>query len=259
MKSTYQLSYYMRILLTVVVYILFYAYIIYSCINANNIVSIILFILIGLIFGGIGTLFELLRIWYDKATKKIIFEGKPEETLRLLDRIDRFDILKSFRTSTQMMRMLAMIDLRRFKELLEYSKNLENSDYDVEIVRKYCEMMAHGEMGNKGKSNEAFKQLTGIRDQKDKKGRRYKGAYYFNWEVVNGQHKNYDRDYDAAYRYLKDVDEAKMNNRELMHYLSARVLAARNTGHLDEYKQLKERLIRSCKDNTAMKDYSESL
>ena len=69
MKSTYQLSYYMRILLTVVVYILFYGYIIYSCINANNAVSIVLFILIGLIFGGIGTLFELLRIWYDKATK----------------------------------------------------------------------------------------------------------------------------------------------------------------------------------------------
>lgn len=259
MKPRYQISYYLRIVLTVAVYLIFYGYIIYSCINAKSKDAVIFNIIMGILFGGIGLLFEYLRICYDAATKKLIVEGRPDKTLELLDKVEKLDILKSFKTSCQMMRMLAMIDLRQFNEFRTYAKQLETNIYDVEIVRKYCEMMAEGESGNKGKSNEAFKQLTKIRDMRDSKGRRKKGAFYFNWEVVNGQHKNYEKDYDGAYRYLSDIDESNMNLRELMHYLLAKTVAARNSGHHDVYEDSKQRLLTTCRNNEIMKTYSETL
>lgn len=258
MKSKYQLSYYMRILVTLVIYAIFYYYIIYSCIHAPSTQAVIAYVIIG-ILGSVGALFEYIRMSYDKATKCLIVDGKPEETIKLLDRVDKLDFLKSFKTSTQMMRMLAMTDLRKFDELLQYTKNLETKDYDVEIVKKYSEMLAHGELGNKGKSNEAFKQLIQVRDLRTNKGKRYKGAYYFNWEVVNGQHKIYDKEYDSAYRYLNDVNEANMNLREVMHYLIAKAISSKNTGHQDVYDKCKERLTTLCKNNQIMKDYVETI
>lgn len=259
MKPTYQITYYLKILLTLIIYVTFYIYVVYSFIHAQSIGVKLLYILVGIALGGICSLFELLRIWYDSATKKLIFEGKPEEAVKLLDRIGRFDVFKAFTTSEQMMRMLAMIDMRQFKELLSYVKALETDNYDVQLVRKYTEMVAQGELGNKGKSNEAFKQLVQVRDLKNNRGKKHKGASYLNWEVVNGQHKNYDRDYSAAYKYLKDIDESGMNNRELMHYLAARTIAARNTAHVEDYDASKTRMIKASRNNQYMKDYGESL
>ena len=258
MKARYQISYYLRIVLTVIIYILFYGYIIYSCIHATSKEAILFNIIIGA-FGLIGLLFEYLRICYDSATKKLIVEGKPDQALELLKKVEKLDILKTFKTSCQMMKMLAMIDLRQYDEFRAYSKELETNNYDVEIVRKYCEMMAEGECGNKGRSNEAFKQLTKIRDMRDKKGRRNKGAYYFNWEVVNGQHKNYERDYQGALRYLRDIDESNMNMREIMHYQLALALAAKHCGETEIYETARKRLDTICANNPVMKAYCETL
>lgn len=259
MKSRYKISYYLRIVLMVAVYIIFFGYIIYSIIKAKNASAVWFNIIIGFIFGGTGVLYEYLRICYDAATKRLIADGKPEETLKLLDRVERADFFKTYKSSCQMMRMLAMIDLREFREVLEYIKTIDTDEYDVEIVKKHSQMVAQGELGNKGKSNEAFKQLIDIRDMKNKKGRRFKGAFFFNWEVVNGQHKNYDKDYDAAYRYLSDINESSMNNREVMHYLLAKVVASRNTNHQEVYEDSKARLLKSCKENKVMRDYCEKL
>lgn len=262
MNPRYQISYYLRILLTVIIYVTFFAYIVYSCIHASNTSAVYFNILIGVVFGSIGTLFEYLRICYDSATKKLIMDGKPEETLKLLNRVEKADIFKTFKTSCQMMKMLAMIDLRRFDEVLEYIKELEKEEikeYDVLITAKYCEMMAHGELNNKGKSNEAFKQLINTRDLRTNKGRRYKGAFYFNWEVVNGQHKNYEKEYDGALRYLNDINESNMNKRELMHYLLAKTVAAKNTNNKQIYEDSKQRLLKTIENNKAMKDYVETL
>lgn len=262
MNSKYQISYYMRILIAVVVYIVFFIYIIYSIINAKNAGSIIFNIVMGLVFGGLGGLYEYLRISYDTATKNLIFDVNPDKTLKILDTIDKFDLFKSFKTSTQMMRILAYIDLRKFDEIKDYVKKIEdegNDNYDVAITSQYGLMMAHGESNAKGKSNEAFKKLVSIRDMKDSKGRRHKGAFFFNWEVVNGQHKNYDGDYQGAMHYLNDIDESKMNKRELMQYLLAKLVASKNTKQSEIFNNCKERLQKIVVNNKVMKDYIDSI
>lgn len=262
MKSRYQLSYYMRILINVIVYVIFFAYIIYMLVTAKTRDSFIFNLIIGVGVGGIGLLYEYLRICYDAATKRLIVDNKPEKTLDLLSRVEKADIFKAFKTSCQMMRMLALTDLRRFDELKDYIKKLDeedNYDYDTKLISLYSKMIAYGETGSKGKSNEAFKQLIELRDTKTSKGRRNKGAYYLNWEVVNGQHKNYENDYDGAFRYLKDIDESNLNRREVMHYLLAKTIASKNSGQSKIYDETRQRLLKVAENNKTMTDYIETI
>ena len=262
MRKRYQLSFYMRIVLTVIVYIIFFGYIIYSCINATTSSSLVFNILIGVFIGLIGLQFEGLRICYDFATKKLIVDDKADDCVKILDFINKFDIFKIFKTSTQMMRILAYVDLRKFDELKSFISELQKEDikeYDLLITTHYGNMIAYGETGATGKSNEAFKKLTSTRDIHTKKGARYKGAYYFNWEVINGQHKNYDGDYEGAYHYLKDINEDNMNKREAVQYLLAKLIAAKNVKEEAVYNTTKERLHKLVVNNEVMKDYIETI
>ena len=97
MNSRYKISYYLRIVLMIAIYVIFFIYIIYSCLHAEN-SSVILFnIIIAVIFGGLGTLAEYLRVSYDAATKRLIADGRPQATLDLLNRVEKADLFKSVR------------------------------------------------------------------------------------------------------------------------------------------------------------------
>lgn len=262
MKLKNQFTYYSRIVFTVIVYLIFFGFVITNIINAKDNSTRIFNILILLFFGTFSTLFEFLRINYDAATKRLIVDDKPQEALDLIRRVKKYDLFKTFKTSTQMLEMLSLMDLRRFDELKKYVDELEksgNTDYDVEILMRYCQMIAYGETNNKGKSNDAYKKLINVRDMVDKKGRRRKGAYFFNWGVVNGQHKNYEGDYQGAYKYLKDVEEANMNKREVVWYLLAKLVACKNTKDTKTYNEIKERLSKLVINNEEMKTYIETM
>lgn len=262
MRKRYQFSFYMRIVITIIVYIIFFGYIIYSCINATTSSSIVFNILIGVFIGLLGLQFEGLRICYDVATKRLIVDDKPDACLKILDFINKYDFFKTFKISTQMMRILAYVDLRKFDELKSYINDLQKNEikeYDLLITSHYGNMIAYGETHQAGKSNEAFKKLTSTRDMHTKKGNRYKGAYYFNWEVINGQHKNYEGDFEGAYHYLKDINEDNMNKREAVQYLLAKLIAAKNVKEETVYNATKERLNKLVVNNETMKDYIKTL
>lgn len=257
MKSKYQFSYYTRIVVTLIVYAIFFAFVIYNIFKSSDNGAKLFNVLI-LILGLLATLYEFLRINYDAATKRLVNDDKAQECLKLIERVEKFDLFKTFKTSCQMMRILALIDLRKHDELIDYTNDLNKqdiTDYDVNLVNAYGQMIAYGEKDQRGKSNEAFKKLISIRDTTNKKGRRYKGSYYFNWEVVNGQHKNYDGDYQGAYNYLKNVSENNMNRREVISYLSAKLLAAKKINDLDTYNEIKSRLDKLIINNKITKDY----
>ena len=259
--NKFKVSYYLKLLLIPALYLFFFYFVISAIIKAQNTGARFFNVLI-LLLGCVGFLYEALRITYDVATKRLIIDGKPDVTLKLVDIIEKYDFFKAFPTSCQMMRMLGMLDTRQFDELKKYISQLEKEgidDYDVNITSRYALMQAFGESGNRGKSNDAFKQLIRLRDQRNEKGKRQKGAFFFNWEVVNGQHKNYEGDYQGALRYLNEVDESKMNMRELMQYLLAKMTASAKCGQKDLYTSCKERLLKICANNEVMKNYIETM
>lgn len=259
MKQKLQFSYYMRIVVSVTAYIIYFGFVTRNIILAtdsgNRLFNVIL-----LIFGLFAAVYEAMRICFDAATKRLILDDNPELTLKLLDYLAKVDVFKTYKTSSQMMRILALVDLRRFDEVKSFINSLNEEDlknYDVDIVSKYGLMIAEGETNNPGKSNTAFKKLIALRDQKNTKGQRKTGAFFFDWVVVNGQHKNYDGDFESAYNHLLNVDESKMNKRELMQYLLAKLVACKNTNR--DYSDIKQRLLKIVVTNKEMKSYIESM
>ena len=219
-------------------------------------------VLIGLFIGGIGALYEYLRMTFDSSTKNLIVECKAEEALKKVEKVEKADIFKGYKTSCQLEKMLCYIDLREFEKLEAYVDELDQSDnidYDVTLISKYAKMISYGERGMKNKSKEAYKQLISVRDFTNKKGKRKKGSYYLNWDVVNGQHKNYDEEYQNAWKYLAKIDEANMNQREVAQYLAAKALSAKKLNRERDYEECLERIDKLVGSNQALKEHVHNL
>lgn len=52
MKKRYQISYQLKVILNVVVYVVFFAYIVYSAVTAADTGTRLVFIVVGVFFGG---------------------------------------------------------------------------------------------------------------------------------------------------------------------------------------------------------------
>ena len=116
MNKRFQLSYYLRIALNVVVYTIFFAYIIYSAATAGDGGGRLAYVAVGVFFGGGALLYEYLRFCFDEATRQLVFAGNPKKALALARRVKKADLLKTFDTSLDIMRMLAYVDLRAYEE-----------------------------------------------------------------------------------------------------------------------------------------------
>lgn len=258
MNRRYEFSYRTKQVLTIAVYLIFFVFIIKNIITAKDNSGRLFNILILILCGVPALLYEFLRYNYDTATRKTVFDGDPMGALKQIATVEKFDILKMFKTSCVMLKTLCLIDTRNFEELKKHIKGIsekDKEDFDVSILSCYGEMIANGEMGIKGKMNDAFKRMKGYRDLKDKKGRRNKGAFFFNWNVVNGEHEFYEKDYEGAWHYLSVVSEETMNKREAMHYFIKRFLTAKQLKKTDEYNTFKERAIKAAGKNQVMIDY----
>ena len=261
MNKRYEFSYLTKQVLTILVYCIFFGFLIWNIVQAKDNSARIFNLLILILCGLPAVLYDFLRYNYDSATKKTVFECNPKAALKQIETVEKFDVLKMFQTSCMMLKMLCLMDLREFDELKKYVVDVEakdTKDYDVTILSRYSEMIANGELGIKGKMNDAYKRMISLRDMKDKKGRRRKGAYFFNWDVVSGQHKYYSGEKDKAYRFVKDVKEDNMNKRESMHYFILRALCARNVKQ-EEYELFKERALKAAGKNEVMLDYIEHM
>ncbi len=262
MNKRYQFSYRFKQVLTLAIYITFFMFIVRNIISATDNSSRLFNILILILCGLPALLYEYLRYTYDAATKKTIFDGQADKALLDIEKIEKYDLLKMFKTSCVMLRMLCLRDLRKFQELKEYINEIDKqelNDYDVAILSRYSEMIVNGEMKAKGKLKNAYKKMIDLRDMKNKKGQRRKGAYFFNWNVVNGEYKLYEEDYSGAWHYLKDVSEENMNKRESMHYFINRAICSKQMNKQEDYKTYKERAIKAAGDNQEMKAYIETI
>ncbi len=262
MNKRNEFGYYMRIVVTAAIYIAFFYFVIRNIIRADNTSERVFNILVGIFIGGFALLYEVMKGLYDAATKALIVDGDPKKCLSLLDKVETIDIIRSFKTSIRMMRMLAKVDERDYEGLDEILKEVgkdEKKDYDVEIVAMHSRMVRYGEENMKGKMNDAFKGYQKLRDMTNKRGKRHKGAYFYNWDLAEADHKMYEKDYRGALGHLKDITSDNMNKREAMHFhlTKARVYKAL---HMDkEYKEEKELALKVTGNNTVMKEYIEAL
>lgn len=254
-----QFSYYAKIIINILAYVLFFAYLIYFMLY-GQIKNKVPWMIICVVFGLLALLYEIIKTCYDAATKRLVFDGLPDKTLNLLKPVEKLDIFKNFRTSVYMMRQLAHIDLRQFDELkkdIEFVESNEkvSKEYDVALITAYSKMIYYGEKKDLGKIKTAYHLLLKIRDTKTEKGKTRKSVYFLNWNVVDGMYQAYTNNYSGAYNALRTTDTTNMNRREAMHYRLFYGIAAKNCNYIDIAKQQFDLAIKDAAKNQIMIDY----
>ena len=260
MNTRKEIGYYLKNVITVAIYIAFFYFVVMNILKAENASIVVFNVLIGVFVGGFAVLYEIMRFFYDAATKALIVDCDPDKCLALLNRVKKIDFIKSFTTSIRMMKMLCYVDKRDYESLEALLKEVdaeEKKDYDVEIVSAHSKMVMYGEASMKGKMNEAFKYYEKLRDMKNNRGKRYKGAYFFNNDLVLADHKMYEKDPKGALNYLKDITSDNMNKREAMHFHLSKTRVYKSF-HMD-YQEEKELALKVTGKNAVMREYIESL
>lgn len=238
MKQKRRIPYPIKVAINCIIYALFFAYMIQQIVTETDTSVRIFVIFLMVVFGGFAVLYEYMRYNFDVATQNLIFWGNPEKALTMAARVTKLDILKTFSTSIDIMHMLAYVDLRRFDDLKKYIAGLTDEKrkvYDVLIVLRYAQMVMYGETGDMEKMDNAYRQLNGLRDRKVK-GKKMKGSYFFNWDLMAGLRRFYQGANMEALNKLKEVSTENMNHREKLqlHMTQARICA--KVGRLGELK-----------------------
>lgn len=262
MKKRYQISYQLKVILNVVVYVVFFAYIVYSAVTAADTGTRLVFIAVGVFFGGGALLYEYLRFNFDQATKNLVFMGDPQKALNLADRVKKADLLKTFDSSLDIMRMLAYVDLRDYDRLKTYIEGLSYEklrNYDVAIVARHSQMIMYGELGDGEKMETAHKQLTGLRSRTSSKGKHMKGAYFYNWDVVAAACSFYRGNGMEAWNRISKVDVRNMNKRELMHCYALQARIAAKIGRSGDMEEYRERAKKAAGKNEVMTAFLDNL
>ena len=262
MKKRYQISYQLRVLLNVAIYIVFFAYIVYSAVTAADTGTRLIYIVVGVFFGGGALLYEYLRFNFDQATKNLVFMGDPKKALAQAERVKKADILKTFDSSLDIMRMLAYVDLRDYDRLGAYIEGLTYEklrNYDVVLVARHSQMTMYGELGNEEKMETAHKQLMGLRGRTSSKGKHMKGAYFYNWDVVAAAYSFYRGSGMEAWNRIAKADVRNMNKRELMHCYALQARIAAKIGRTGDMEEYRERAKKAAGKNEAMISFLNEL
>ncbi len=264
MKKSMQFSYYAKIIVNIVVYLLFFVYLI-GFIMVGEVENKAIWVAVCVVVGLFALLYEILRFMFDGATKALVFDSKPEKAISLLKKIDKIDVNRTFRTSTIMMRLLSLIDMRDFAGLKEAISAIENekdavkNDYDVNLVKEYASMIMYGETHDKGKMKTAYRHLVQLKDTKTKKGKTRKGVYFFNWDVVSGTCEYYDENFEGACRKFMNIETDRMNKREAMHYYIVKADALKKVNRKEEAEDCFEKAIKLAQNNQNILNYISSI
>ncbi len=231
MRKRYQISYQLKILLNIAIYVIFFSYMVSLVLAAQSVSAKITYLFVMLFFGSVAVWYEMLRFSFDAATKNMIFTGNPDKALKLADRIIKYDRMKTFTSSVDIMRLLCYRDLRRFNDVHDYVKGLGGklrSSTDLLMVVRHTEMMVSGEQGNTENLEQAYKQLAALKNTAASvRGKQKKAAYFYCWEEVTAAYQYYKGSVKDAWRNIRQANTENMNKRELMHFdlLYARIAA----------------------------------
>ena len=261
MKKKRRIPYPIKVILNCIIYALFFAYMIYQIAITDDTYLRLFVIALTVIIGGSAVLYEYIRFQFDIATQNLIFWGNPEKSLKLADRVVKFDIMKTFSTSIDIMRMLAYVDLCRYEDLGKYISSLSSEKrqvYDVLIVLRYGQMILYGETGETEKMENAYRQMYNLRDRKVK-GKQMKGAYYFNWDLMSGLNRFYQGNNMDALNKLRGINEENMNCRERQQLYMTRARICAKVGRTGELKEHIASMEKVVGKNEAVKKQLEEM
>ena len=225
-KGWYSLSNKNKKYLDYLFYILFVVYMIYLIVTSNNTKLKFVYILLLLVMLIFALLHEYLGKLYRKAINELTVNCDPINGLETLSKLERYDLLKSYKKSILVYKLLAFSDLNRYNEIIELLEKVKikpfKASYDLLLIYYYSLFLSYISLDDSRKVKEYYNKCMDLKDRKDV---RKKIAPILSWNEISSIYNLYQKNYVLARKYLKKVNVTLLNNREkYLHFFNLSLL-----------------------------------
>lgn len=170
--------------------------------------------LLAIVFLAFSLLMEFIGYHYKKAIYVLTIERDPKAGLAQISYVEKFDLLKSFKSACLIYRILASLDLHETDSLSQFLEQINtNQTKDLVLVKAYAQFKIQIFKQNKTQMKKAYASLIALKDLKNK-GKRVFSAL-FSWDDIQAEYEYQINDFKKANSFLNSANTAAMNPREL--------------------------------------------
>lgn len=212
-KSLFIQGYYgWKVILNILIYIAFFAYVLYLIIEAPKFSTKILYLFILVIVLGTCLYYEYLKQLYHRMVGLLINDCDPIKAWQSANLLTKRDIFKGFKGSLKIFNVLLLMDEGHYEECRRYLTNEDQffrASIDNIFIKYHSELQLAWLLNDPELGNSAMKGLNKIRNTNRKKY-----SPLFSWDEIDGLHCYINDRYSKALTYLNHVDISKLNSRE---------------------------------------------
>ncbi|ATD58105.1 hypothetical protein [Clostridium chauvoei] len=208
-----------KFILSISFYIIFLIYLIHLIINANSTAVKVLYGVILVFFGSFAFLYEVLKKLNDKAIYTLIELCDPYEAEKLMEKLQKYDYLKGFKSSNKVFKLLLYKDMGKYEEIIAYldeeGKKSFSTSLDLLLVYYYFYFFAYASLKDVEKAKIYYENVMKLKDAKI--GRK-KILPLFSWNEITGQYMLLLKKYKDSKKAFKAVSVDNMNKHERVNY-----------------------------------------
>lgn len=232
-KSLFIKGYYgWKVVFNILIYLAFFAYVLYLIIQASHISTKILYSLILIIVLGTCLYYEYLKQLYHKTVGILINDCDPIKARHSSELLRKRDLFNGFKGSLTIFNVLLLMDEGKYDECRKYlidNDKFFRASIDNIFIKFHTELQLAWLLDNPSLGESAMTGLNKIRNTNQKKY-----SPLFSWDEIDGLNCYIKSRYSKALSYLNHVDASKLNAREQT-YLNVLIADAyRESGKTNE-------------------------
>lgn len=205
--------------LSITFYIIFLVYLCYLIINAENTSVKVLYGVILIFFGSFAFLYEVLKKLNDKAIYTLIELCDPIEAERIMEKLQKYDYLKGFKSSNRVFKLLLLKDMGKYKEIIEYldkeGKKSFSTSLDLLLVYYYFYFFAYASLNDIDNAKVYYEHVMKLENAKI--GRK-RVLPVFSWDEITGHYMLLLNKFKDSKKAFKAVSVENMNMHEKVNY-----------------------------------------
>ncbi len=163
--------------------------------------------------------YDYLKRQYYQLQQALILSKNNGETLKLRDEFIKKDYFKGFKDSIILFDVLFSLDEnmpQKTLQLLEENDRFFRSSLDMLLVKRYSTFKAYTLLNNRSQAKKAYDELLKLKDTNLNKSKKMNLLY--NWDQIEALNIGFNlHKFRQAIQLYNQLDDSKMNNRELLH------------------------------------------
>ena len=210
----------MRLFMMFVLFVVFVIYSFQFVMDQESTTNIVLSLIFLVFVSFFFLISEVLRFIYQKATKNLIMLCNPKRAEYYIKMLQKFDIIKGYKTSILVFYTLMYLDLGDYEALEKHIDTPVFQSPSLKLIHDYNKFYLALHKNDFEQATQYFRQITDAYAKKDKKKRKALKTVY-SYQMIAADYYLAKKNFTKAEMNLKGIDENFLNFRERTYYYIA--------------------------------------